>query len=65
METSAQGSKSLYFSNGLLEGSETIGFFVLLCLLPQHFVPLAWIFGALCYATATLRLLAARQIFND
>ncbi len=65
METSAQGSKSLYFSNGLLEGSETIGFFVLLCLLPQYFVPLAWIFGALCYATATLRLLAARQIFND
>jgi phosphatidylglycerophosphate synthase len=65
MKTSAQGSKSLYFSNGLLEGSETIGFFVLLCLLPQYFVPLAWIFGALCYFTAALRLLAARQIFND
>ena len=64
METSAQGSKSLYFSNGLLEGSETIGFFVLLCLLPQHFAPLAWVFGALCYATATLRILAARQIFR-
>ncbi|PIL21439.1 hypothetical protein P775_04575 [Puniceibacterium antarcticum] len=65
METSAQGSKSLYFSNGLLEGSETIGFFVLLCLFPQFFAPLAWIFGALCYATAILRILAARQIFND
>ncbi|SNR50239.1 CDP-alcohol phosphatidyltransferase family protein [Puniceibacterium sediminis] len=65
METSAQGSKSLYFSNGLLEGAETIGFFVLLCLLPVYFAPLAWIFGALCYATATLRILAARQIFKD
>jgi len=30
METSAQGVKSLYFSNGLLEGTETIVFFVLL-----------------------------------
>ena len=32
LETSAQGIKSLYFSNGLLEGTETIVFFVLLCL---------------------------------
>lgn len=65
MTTSAQGSKSLYFSNGLLEGTETISFFVLLCLFPQHFAPLAWIFGALCYATATLRILAAHRIFTD
>lgn len=65
METAAQGSKSLYYSNGLLEGAETIGFFVLLCLLPGFFAPLAWIFGGLCFVTATLRLIAARQIFND
>lgn len=65
METSSQGSKSLYFSNGLLEGTETIGFFVLLCLLPQHFSTLGWIFGTLCFATATLRMLAAYKIFND
>ena len=65
METSAQGSKSLYFSNGLLEGTETIVFFVLLCLFPQHFAPLAWIFGALCYLTAALRLWAARSVFTD
>lgn len=64
MTTEAQGKKSLYYSNGLLEGTETIGFFVLLCLLPGHFAPLAWIFGALCYATAALRLYAARQIFT-
>ncbi|MFD1342699.1 CDP-alcohol phosphatidyltransferase family protein [Litorisediminicola beolgyonensis] len=65
METSAQGSKSLYFSNGLLEGTETIAFFVLLCLVPQHFAPLAWAFGALCYATAALRLWGARAVFSD
>jgi len=64
METQAQGVKSLYFSNGLLEGTETIVFFVLLCLFPASFVMFAWVFGALCFATATLRLFAARRLFN-
>ena len=64
METSAQGVKSLYFSNGLLEGTETIVFFVLLCLFTPSFATLAWIFGALCFATATLRLFAARRVFT-
>ena len=64
METSAQGIKSLYFSNGLLEGTETIVFFVLLCLFPASFSMFAWIFGALCFATATLRIIAARRVFT-
>ena len=64
MSTEAQGIKSLYFSNGLLEGTETIIFFVLLCLFPASFATLAWIFGTLCFATATLRIIAARQIFT-
>ncbi|SIT06564.1 Phosphatidylglycerophosphate synthase [Roseivivax lentus] len=65
METAAQGSKSLYFSNGLLEGTETIVFFIILCLFETHFAALAWIFGTLCYLTAVLRLWAARGIFTD
>jgi len=65
METAAQGAKSLYFSDGLLEGTETILFFVALCLLPALFVPLAYVFGALCFLTATLRIVAARRIFVD
>lgn len=64
METSAQGIKSLYFANGLLEGTETIVFFVLLCLFPASFAMLAWIFGTLCFATATLRIIAARRVFT-
>lgn len=64
IETTAQGVKSLYFSNGLLEGTETILFFVLLCLFPTAFAPLAWIFGGLCFATATLRILSARTVFS-
>ena len=65
IETNAQGIKSLYYSNGLLEGTETIVFFVLLCLFPASFAILAWIFGALCFATATLRLIAARRVFTS
>lgn len=63
-KTDAQGQKSLYYSNGLLEGTETIAFFVLLCLLPDHFSPLAWIFGLLCFVTATLRIYGAKQIYT-
>lgn len=65
METSHQGDKSLYFSNGLLEGTETIAFFVLLCLFPAAFGLLAWAFGLLCFVTAVLRIFAARRIFKD
>ncbi len=63
MRTHARGVKSLYFTGGLLEGAETIAFFVLLCVLPQHFAPMAWAFGALCFVTAASRLLLARKVF--
>lgn len=65
ISTDAQGQKSLYYSAGLLEGTETIGFFVLLCLLPQYFSPMAWAFGALCLWTATARVLNAKHLFTD
>lgn len=63
MVTDARGTKSLYFTGGLLEGTETIVFFVLLCLLPHWFAPLAWVFGTLCFITATSRILLARKVF--
>ncbi|RYH01524.1 CDP-alcohol phosphatidyltransferase family protein [Salipiger sp. IMCC34102] len=63
--TRAQGIKSLYYSNGLLEGTETIVFFVALCLFPAAFAPLAWIFGLACGVTAILRLYGARQLFTS
>jgi phosphatidylglycerophosphate synthase len=64
MQTEARGPKSLYFTGGLLEGTETIAFFVLLCLVPGGFAPLAWIFGALCFVTAFSRVLLARRLFD-
>lgn len=64
-QTDAQGQKTLYYSNGILEGTETIAFFVLLCLFETYFVPLAWVFGTLCFLTATLRIYAAKQIYAN
>jgi phosphatidylglycerophosphate synthase len=64
IETRAQGEKSLYYANGILEGSETILFFAALCLWPLAFAPLAWLFGGLCFLTALLRVLAARRVFG-
>lgn len=64
IKTSAQGQKSLYFSAGLMEGSETILFFVAMCLFPAAFGPLAWVFGALCLVTAAGRAGLAWRAFG-
>jgi phosphatidylglycerophosphate synthase len=64
LETRAQGEKSLYYAAGLLEGTETILFFILLCLLPLAFAPLAWAFGGLCLVTALARVALAWRVFG-
>jgi len=64
MQTESHGSKTLYFTGGLLEGTETILFFVVLCLWPAGFVPLSWGFGTLCFVTGASRILLARGRFR-
>ncbi|MEM9316294.1 MAG: CDP-alcohol phosphatidyltransferase family protein [Pseudomonadota bacterium] len=64
MSTSSQGVKTLYYSNGLLEGGETIAFFVLLCFFPDWFAPMSWVFGTACFATGALRIYGARKVFE-
>ncbi len=49
-------NKSLYYMGGLTEGSETILCFVLVCLLPQHFAPIAYLFGCACWFTTATRI---------
>lgn len=64
METRSHGSKTLYFTGGLLEGTETIVFFICLCLWPDLFAPLAWGFGAACLVTGAARVALARRTFG-
>jgi phosphatidylglycerophosphate synthase len=63
-ETAARGRKSFYHLGGLAEGGETVAFFVVSCLMPQHFAPLAWVFAGLCLLTTAGRVLAARRDFG-
>ena len=65
LETGAQGVKNLYYSGGLLEGTETIAFFVLLCVWPAGFAQLAYGFAALCFLTAVTRVMHARRVFAE
>lgn len=64
METQARGEKSLYFTAGLMEGTETIAFFIAMCLFPAAFMPLALAFAALCLITAVARLRLAARVFS-
>lgn len=48
--------KGLYYLDGLAEGTETVLFFCVMCLLPMWFVQLAWIFAVICVVTAINRV---------
>ncbi len=65
LSTSAQGIKNLYYSGGLLEGFETIAFFVLLCLFSSAFAPMAHVFAGLCFFTAFLRVRHAFKLLSN
>lgn len=63
-QTRSRGTKSLYFTGGLLEGTETIALFVVICIWPGLFVPLALIFGVLTFVTALGRVVLAFRVFG-
>jgi phosphatidylglycerophosphate synthase len=58
------GAKAFTYSTGLMEGGETIAFFIAMCLLPAHFALLALIFAALCVATVAQRIWLARNLLR-
>lgn len=64
LETEARGKKSLYYLGGLTEGSETIAFLVLACLLPEHFPVLAWVFAAMCWLTTAGRIVTGWRLLR-
>ena len=52
----AYPDKSFYFLGGLTEATETLAFFIAMCLWPQHFARLAYVFATLCAVTTTTRI---------
>lgn len=65
LQTDALGRKSFFYSTGLIEGSETAAFLVVVCLLPQHFAVLAFAFAALCGLTVAQRIVVAWRSFRQ
>jgi len=58
------GGKSFYFLGGLTEGTETLGFFVAMCLWPAQFALLAWFFAGLCVLTTISRVVWGCKAFD-
>jgi phosphatidylglycerophosphate synthase len=58
------GGKSFYFLGGLTEGTETLGFFVAMCLWPAQFALLAWVFAGLCVLTTISRVVWGCKAFD-
>ena len=65
LTTEQRGIKSLYFTDGLIEGTETIAFFIVLAIWPVLFPVFSVIFALLTFATGAGRLLMAHRIFGD
>ena len=55
------GDKSIFFTTGLAEATETIAVFVLMCLFPAWFAVIAWAFAAICLYTALSRIVMASR----
>jgi phosphatidylglycerophosphate synthase len=56
LSSTAYPDKSFYFLGGLTEATETLVFFAAMCIWPQHFAWLAWVFAALCVLTTATRI---------
>lgn len=56
--------KGLYYLGGLTEASETIFCFVLMCLMPGYFGPLAYGFAALCVLSFGARVVAGWRMLG-
>ena len=64
MTSAAYPTKGFYYLGGLTEGSETIGFFVAVCLCPGWFGSLAWGYAALCGLTTVTRWVGGIAAFT-
>jgi phosphatidylglycerophosphate synthase len=56
--------KSFYFLGGLAEATETLLFFMIFCLWPDHFAPFAYLFSALCCVTMGTRIYTGWRTFR-
>lgn len=64
-QTEARGKKSIFYTTGLAEATETIVFFVASCLFPKWFSIFAYVFSTVVFYTAFSRIMLAKTEFAD
>ncbi len=62
--TTVQGEKTIKYMTGLAEGFETIIVLIAFCIFPQFFPEIAYVYAALCFVSAGLRILAAWKVLD-
>ena len=64
ISSNAHGIKEFYYLGGLTEGTETILFFVVICIYPTIFPVLAVVFGSICWITVIGRFGSAFTLLS-
>ena len=64
MDGDARGRKSLFFTTGLAEATETLAVFVAFCLWPHWFAAIAYAFAAITAYTCVSRIVLAWRTFG-
>ena len=63
LTNAAYPNKSFYFLGGLTEATETLAFFIAMCIWPAQFALLACVFAAMCAVTIATRVYWGWQAF--
>lgn len=58
-------NKAIHYLGGLTEGTETIVAFCAMCLWPEHFATIAYVFAAACFVTTLTRLWAGARTLSS
>jgi len=65
ISSEAHGQKAFHYLGGLVEGTETVLFYVTVCLFPEQFTTLAVMFGSLCWITVVGRFGSAFSLLRN
>ena len=64
LTTDQRGEKSIFFTTGLAEATETIAVFVAFCLFPSYFALIAYLFAVVCFYTTAVRIWQTKQLIG-
>ncbi|AGY92054.1 hypothetical protein SPICUR_05395 [Spiribacter curvatus] len=65
LSASAYTGKGIHYLSGLTEGTETIGFFIAICLFPAYFAEIAYAFSVACLITTFTRWMQGMRTFRS